>query len=118
VDGLALDFPYEPPMRARLWESVRPSILAVIQRSSSSNLSFENNTFTVKVPYFSDSTTTSNFPPQNVRSSECKSLTAEDRSVRGPEAGRSWLWWLIDKFPCSLVLFLYFSPDSFQTFTD
>jgi hypothetical protein len=64
VDGLALAFPFEPLMRARLWESVRPSILAVMPLSTSADLSFENNSFTVRVSYFSNSTMASNFPPE------------------------------------------------------
>jgi hypothetical protein len=43
VDGLLLDFPFEPLTRARLWESVRPSILAVMPLSTSADLSFENS---------------------------------------------------------------------------
>jgi hypothetical protein len=49
VDGLVLVFPFEPLMRARLWESVGPSILAVMPRSTSTDLSFENISFTVRV---------------------------------------------------------------------
>jgi hypothetical protein len=76
VDGLVLAYPFEPPTRARLWGSVGPSSLAVMPLSTSVDLSFENSSFTVKVSYFSDSTMASNFPPQIVRSKECKSLTA------------------------------------------
>jgi hypothetical protein len=75
VDGLVLAFPYEPPTRARLWESVEPLSLAVMPLSTSADLSFENSSFTIRVSYFSDSTMASNFPPQIVRSKECKSLT-------------------------------------------
>jgi hypothetical protein len=56
VDGLVLAFPLEPPMRARLWESVGPSSLAVMPLSTSADLSFENSSITVRVSYFSDST--------------------------------------------------------------
>jgi hypothetical protein len=76
VDGLVLAFPFEPPTKARLWESVGPSSLAVMPLSTSADLSFENSSFTVRVSYFSDSTMASNFPPHIVRSKECKSLTA------------------------------------------
>jgi hypothetical protein len=76
VDGLVLAFPFEPPTRARLWESAGPSSLAVMPLSTSADLSFENSSFTVRVSYFSDSTMTSNFPPQIVRSKECKSMAA------------------------------------------
>jgi hypothetical protein len=69
-------FPFEPPTRARLWELVGPSSLAVMPLSTSADLSFENSLFTVRVSYFFDSTMASNFPPQIVRSKECKSLTA------------------------------------------
>jgi hypothetical protein len=41
-------------MRARLWESVEPSILAVMPLSTIADVSFENNSFTVRVSYFSD----------------------------------------------------------------
>jgi hypothetical protein len=37
-------------------------------------LSFENSSFTVRVSYFSDSTMALNFPPETVRSKECKSF--------------------------------------------
>jgi hypothetical protein len=76
MDGLVLAFPFEPPTRARLLESVGPSSLAVMPLSTSADLSFENRSFTVRVSYFSDSTIASNFPPQIVRSKECKSLAA------------------------------------------
>jgi hypothetical protein len=76
VDGLVLAFPFEPPTRERLWESVGPSSLAVMQLSTSTNLSFENSSFTVRVSYFSDSTMASKFPPHIVRFKECKSLAA------------------------------------------
>jgi hypothetical protein len=71
-----LAFPFEPPTRARLWESVGPSSLAVMPLSTSADLSFENSSFTVRVSYFSNSAMASNFQPQIIRSKECKSLTA------------------------------------------
>jgi hypothetical protein len=43
---------------------IGPSILAVIPRSTSVDLSFENNTFMVKVSYISDSTMARTFRPK------------------------------------------------------
>jgi hypothetical protein len=60
VDGLVLAFPFEPPTRARLRESVGPSSLAVMPLSASTDLTFENSSFTVRASYFSESTMASN----------------------------------------------------------
>jgi hypothetical protein len=54
---------HEPPTRTRLWESVGLSWPAVIPRSNSAHLSLENNSFTVRVSYFSDSRIALTFRP-------------------------------------------------------
>jgi hypothetical protein len=54
-DGLALVLAPEPLTRARLCESVGLSILVVTPRSTSTDLSLENSSSTVRVSYVLDS---------------------------------------------------------------
>jgi hypothetical protein len=52
-------------------------------RSNSADLRFENNSFTIRVSYFSDSRIDSTFPSHTVRSNECKNFTALSWSSYG-----------------------------------
>jgi hypothetical protein len=65
-DVLVLDLATLPLTRARLWESVGLSRCAVKPRSTSADLSFENNSFSIWVVYFSDSRMASTFPSHMV----------------------------------------------------
>jgi hypothetical protein len=73
----------EPDMRAILWGSVGFSIFAHTPRSTSDNLSLENNSSIVRVSYFSDSRMASTFSLHTVRSKECRSWTALSWSSYG-----------------------------------
>jgi hypothetical protein len=70
VDELALAFPFEP---MRVSQALDLGCQAPIHLS---RLELREQLVPVRVSYFFDSTMASNFPPQTIRSNECKSLTA------------------------------------------
>jgi hypothetical protein len=75
VDGLALDFPLEPPMR-RDYESYRALNLGCHTPIHLSRLELREQHVHGQSVIYLRLYNGPNFSPQTVRSSECKSLTA------------------------------------------